>query len=363
MGCSNCFNGCADIVSDQCVKYTGIAVPGLGIATGDSLLVVETQIINKLLTLMTGAGIVPIINSADLCSLVSGFLPSSGTITLNHVISALFKSVCSLSTRVAATENTLTVLNADYAIGCLTGVTAASDTHAILQAVITKLCQVDTAIAQLSANLANYVLIDQIDDYIASYISGVPSATLINSKMVPYVAVAYFGLLNHFDITGAGIGDWDRIYLCNGQNLTPDLRGRALVGATTMGTNTYTDGTATNPANGNPTYDGSSPYTKIGANTAFLTSVGQIPLHSHTATVTINDPGHTHTGHAVKASSDWSAGGSNSGDNATSTTGSVSTATTGITATAVIGSTGGSSVEGHANIQPVHSTNYIMYIP
>src|SRR6478609_6431726 len=113
MGCSNCFNGCGDIISDQCVKYTGIPIPGLGIATGDTLLTVENQIINKILELVTGEGIIPIIDPNDLCSLVSNFLPGSGNITLNHVISALFQSICSLDSRLTTTESTLATLNAD----------------------------------------------------------------------------------------------------------------------------------------------------------------------------------------------------------------------------------------------------------
>ena len=48
MSCSNCFNGCAEIVSDQCVKYTGVPVAVLGIQTGDSLSYVEQSLIGFL---------------------------------------------------------------------------------------------------------------------------------------------------------------------------------------------------------------------------------------------------------------------------------------------------------------------------
>ena len=43
MSCSNCFNGCAEITSDKCVKYTGADIPALGISYGDTLLHVEEQ--------------------------------------------------------------------------------------------------------------------------------------------------------------------------------------------------------------------------------------------------------------------------------------------------------------------------------
>ena len=37
MSCSNCFNGCTEIISDQCVRYTGFNIPALGISNGDTL--------------------------------------------------------------------------------------------------------------------------------------------------------------------------------------------------------------------------------------------------------------------------------------------------------------------------------------
>ena len=42
--CTDCYNGCTEIVSDRCVKYTGIDVPVLGIQTGDTLSHVEESI-------------------------------------------------------------------------------------------------------------------------------------------------------------------------------------------------------------------------------------------------------------------------------------------------------------------------------
>lgn len=367
MPCSNCFNGCADIVSDQCVKYTGIPIPGLGIATGDSLLVVENQIISKILTLITGEGIIPIIDPDDLCSIVSDFLPTDGEITLNHVISALFRTVCNLDTRLTIAEDKLVTLDADYVIECLSGVAVNSGTHAILQATISQLCAIEAEVALLTANLeTNYVLVSDIDDFIASYIAGIPVSSLYNSRMIPYTAVPYFGsLTGNFDATGAGLGLWLNIYLCNGQNLTPDLRGRVLVGTTTMGPPPYSSSAVDPSIAGNPSYAQSD---LVGANLAKLTSVDQLPPHSHTASVTINDPTHLHKGHVIKATGTWSGGGSDSGDNATSITGNTNASLTGLKGTGagqnvfVTNSTEGLSA-GHNNIQPVYASNFIIYIP
>jgi microcystin-dependent protein len=368
MGCSNCFNGCADIVSDQCVKYTGLDVPGLGISNGDPLLVVENQIINKILTLITGEGIIPIIDPTDLCHIVSSFLPVSGDITINHVVSALIQSICELEVRLTDTEEALNVIEADYVLSCLTGVSVSDGTHAILQATITKLCQVDTDVETLTAELeANYVLISDINDYIAAYIDDQPTSTLYSDKMIPYTAVPYFGpTAGFFDVTGAGIGDWLKIYLCNGQNLTPDLRGRVIVGTTTMGNTAFSP--VVDPAlPGNPTY---SQDTEAGTNSAVLTSSQQLPPHSHPTSVDITDPGHTHSysGRVVNTKSQEGSNG-NFGVEFGSFYTSVSP--TGLMGNfndaanfnvkVVVGPTGAS--QGHNNIQPVHASNYIIYIP
>jgi hypothetical protein len=60
--CSNCFNGCAEIVSDQCVRYTGVDVPLLGIQHGDSLSYVEQALITFLTAALDGTGIKPTID-------------------------------------------------------------------------------------------------------------------------------------------------------------------------------------------------------------------------------------------------------------------------------------------------------------
>jgi hypothetical protein len=51
MGCNNCFNGCAETTSDQCVKYTGISIPELGIVKGDSLAAVLQSINDAIIAL------------------------------------------------------------------------------------------------------------------------------------------------------------------------------------------------------------------------------------------------------------------------------------------------------------------------
>jgi microcystin-dependent protein len=369
MSCTNCFNGCVEIVSDQCVRYTGPNIPALNITTGDTLTHVEEMITDKLVPLLVGTGDVITIASGDKCALINGFLTGITSPNSTQLFTALVKSVCSLQTQVTAVAADITVLNADYSIGCLTGVTASSDTHAILQAVITRLCTVASDLTALGLNVStNYVKLADLNGLIQAYLNSL-APTQNYTKMVPYTAVEYYGSLTYFDITGAGIAadGFDKIYLCNGLNGTPDKRGRVPVGAI-VGMGGGALDAAVNPINvGNPNYalgDGG------GANQVILNST-QIPAHSHSATVV--DPGHfTAIKTATSVLSEWDWNSTNDGNPITRIenvagnrvgTEQVATTTTraytGVTVTN--GNTGGGL--GHANIQPVRACYYIMYIP
>ena len=365
MSCSNCFNNCTEIVSDRCVRYTGIDVPVLGIKNGDSLSYIEQALIEFLTATLDGTGIFPIIDNQIICKLVKDNLPTCGDLTVNDFLSALIKSVCDLQTQVTATVTDITTIKAELAAlegpynvsSCLTGVTSTSGTHAILQAVITQLCaltiEVHTQYAQLS----------QINPLIATYINN-ETPTTQAYKMIPFTVVEYYGPLTYFDNTGAGQGDWDRIFLCNGQNGTPDKRGVVGVGVTdgTMKGGNFNP--AVDPAiAGNPTYAANN--SVIGSNQVVL-STKQLPSHSHAPTVTItttlNDPGHSHK---TASHEGWDSSGSIGMVTRTPFDIYSESAQTGITfgvdVQVAIGNTGGG--ESHNNYQPGLGCHYIMYIP
>ena len=373
MSCTNCYNGCVEIVSDKCVRYTGESVPSLGIDTGDNLLVVEQSLIDKVVSFLDGTGISINISLDAYCELVTKYLPpcfpECGDPSALDLFTALVKAACDLQVQVDAVEADIAVLNANYDVDCLTGVTSSSDTHAVVQAVITKLCDLGVDLAALALDLdTNYVKLADLNDLIQAYLDSL-LPTQYNSRMVPYTAVEYYGPLTNFDITGAGnaVDGFDKIYLCNGLNGTPDKRGRVAVGAI-VGVGGGTLDIAVNPIySGNPNYalgDGG------GANTVTLNST-QIPAHSHPITVT--DPGHyTAIKTATSVLGEWDWNSTNDGNPITRIeniagnrvgTEQVATTTTkaytGISAS--VSNTGGGL--GHANIQPVRACYYIMYIP
>ena len=372
MACNNCYNGCVETISDKCVKYTGLDVASLSIENGDSLFVVEQALINAVVSFLNGTGIKITISPSAYCALVVGYLPVSPTVTTPTAVQlfeALVKAACSLQAQVTLNTEELADLNSEYYLQCLSGEFSSTDTHGVLQAVIDKLCDFGVDLSALALDVdTNYVKLSDLDTLIQSYLDSIGTSSKYYNRMVPYTAVEYYGTISNFDGTGAGLGDWEKIYLCNGQNSTPDKRGRVPVGAIQL----VPGGTlnaAVNPATpGNPNY---AVLDTTGANTIVLDTT-QIPSHTHVPT----DPGHYHfefanvvnttdvpvdaTNYVARALNLDPSSNLEYAMNTTPTVptlGRSSLGTTGIS----IGSTGDGL--GHANIQPVLACYYVMYIP
>lgn len=363
MSCESCYNGCVQTVSDECVRYTGINYAALGVETGDNLVSVEQAIMNALVPLLSGEGDAIALNIS--CPIVDLYLPAH-TPNTQELFTATVSAICSLQAQIFTIDDVLTILNANYTIGCLTGVTASSDTHAIVQAIINKLCLTVTDLAALTLDVdTNYVKLADLDALIAAYIASQSGGGSNQQylKMVPYVAYEYYGSLTNFDGTGAGLNSagFYKVYLCNGLNGTPDRRGRVGVGAIQNVPGAPLDA-AVNPANpGNPNY---AIFNTAGANTVTLIT-SQMPSHSHVATATsigtISPNPHSHTiSYLNKGGGDGSnVIGSQVSSNIKNTS-SVSL-TVDISTSVTNTNTGGGAA--HANIQPVIAAYYIMYIP
>ena len=372
MSCSNCYNGCPQIVSDQCVRYTGIDIPVLGIQNGDSLSYVEQAIITFLVSTLDGSGIKVDINPSIICETVSSYLPDCGDLTVIDVLKALIQSVCELkgsidnnSTSINEINDFIDELEAAYTTGCLSGVTSTSGTHAILQAVINRLC------AFIIDVDATYVKLDDLDALIADYLSGTSAATKYYTRMVPFMATPFFptsAILAKFN-NGVGQDEWEKIFLCNGANGTPDLRGRVPVGVTdgTMGGGALPAAVA--PGGLNPSYVALPTISYVGSNgTTLITS--QLPAHSHantaasvsTATISPNPHSHsfTYTSRTTGGSSFPAIG--TSGTTSTKVTSDQSLSVSVNTFTTMTNAlTGGN--QAHSNVQPGTSCYYIIYIP
>jgi len=387
MACNNCYNGCVDTTSDRCVRYTGLPSEALGIETNDSLYVVEEALINAVVSFLDGTGIDITIDPAAYCTLVTQYLPTCKPIcsppTAVELFQALVKAACDLQGQIDVGAALIFDIEAPYTTDCLTVTPGNSVTHQVLQATINKVCELGVDLSALALDVdTNYVKLADLNALIQAYLDGTTGSTSFYTKMVPYTVVEYYGDLNNYPTvadgfggTGIGFGAWQNVYLCNGQNGTPDKRGRVPVGVTNgMGGGAYDP--EVDPATpGNPTYtiNGTN-----GNNTTTLTSA-QIPAHTHPASAVPTDTGHTHltvgtgdSGTTIDSTHPiadaHNAGGNSSYDlvNATTTTATVGKSGTNTSlglsvAVTVANNTGGGSA--HSNIQPVLACYYIMYIP
>lgn len=372
MSCSNCYNGCPEIISDQCVRYTGVDVPVLGIKTGDSLSYVEQALVTFLTSTLDGTGIKLDIDPAIICAKVQQYLVTCEDITAKNLFETLIKVVCdlqsqitSLQSSVTSIQTTLNILNADYDVDCLSGVTNSSDTHAVLQATIDKLCQFIIDVA------ATYVKISDINSYIATYLSTtpIPEPDKWYNRMIPYTIVEFYGSIAPNAIypgsgfaVGVGYGRFDKLYLCNGANGTPDKRGRVTVGANQTFVGGGPESPIVAPGGFNPNYDRGT----LSGNNSVTLTLAQVPTHNHTATSTVSEPngglGHRHDFVATNNLD----GGPRPNGFSNANTGSVSTyqtdyAVTGITVNTTVANSGGG--QAHQNNQPAIGAYFIMYIP
>lgn len=365
--CSDCYNGCEQIVSDRCVKYTGVDIPLLNVKNGDSLSYLEQAIVTFLNSVIEATGIKINLPDEIYCNIVKSKLPNCEDVNALNLFRAIIEAVCELKILADQANSSFASINSPYTVSCLSGVNSNSGIKAILQATINKLCSVDTTLTALALDVANnYVKIADINTYIQNYIDTVINpATRYSARMVPYSIIPYYGSLIYFDSTGKGLPNtpWEDIYICNGNNGTPDLRGRVLVG-TVDGVPGPTLPPDVNPSNSsfNPNYSLGMTH---GSNSITLT-LAQIPNHTHL----VSDPGHYTR--IVVAGSNVATWDSTNGSSrpvtkiegySSSTPGTSTTVTTSIleyTGITVSSSGGGNA---HSNIQPVRAVHFIMYIP
>jgi microcystin-dependent protein len=347
--CRDCLQNCDIIVQDKCVVYTGPDIPELDICQGDTLSQLEAAIIERLLSLSDGTGITLAELTTNGCDFMEdqlGVLPK----TLQNVLQILWNTGCTLRAMIDEIDEQI-ANNTVFNTACLTGLSASPTRDQILQAAITLLCSVKTTV---DAFPTTYVRLTDLTNLVTQIINTNAGSSQFNSRMVPFTAVPYFGPLTNFSAGGVGVSTlgYEKIYLCNGQNGTPDLRGRTVVGAIRNVSGGSLDA-AVDPALStyNPNWE---LFMKFGE-AAHTITIPEIPAHGHTVT----DPGHTHSvppGIQYDGSFSGGEGGGNE-KAAPASPKQTTSSTTGIT----IASTGGGLP--HNNIQPSMGANYIMYIP
>jgi microcystin-dependent protein len=350
MACKDCLLNCDDIISDQCVQYTGPEVPLLGICPGDQLSKVEANIIAELLSLLDGSGIEPTSVTIS-CSFLQDIIGVASP-TLSNILQMLITASCTLKDLID-TINQQVANNPVFNTACLTGLPSSPTRDDILQATVNLVCSIKTTVDAIPTTYVKNTDLTTLVTNIVNNISGGGTVINISQRMIPYTAVAYFGPGSNFDSGGKGVAanGFDKIYVCNGSNGTPDLRGRVVTGAVRGVPGSLALDPAVDPAL-SPNTPNWGMNDKAGECFHILT-IAETPTHTHT----VIDPGHKHQSHYRQNLAPQSGSSTLCWANQNDTFIDTTTTTTGIS----LGAVGGG--QPHNNIQPTIAAWYIMYIP
>lgn len=303
-GCSiNKLAGCLVTTSDNCVMYTGDPIPSLGICTGQPLSEVEAIILTKILeftesTTEDGGGI-PIEDLVQACAYVSNRTTGQPN-TLKTFIQVLLDIACDTDTRLKTLENS----SDTYDVSCIDPLT--NDTKGVVQALITKVCQLATSVQALSNQIINNSLSTTIDSRAGNILrngittcggwntlktgSGETTQVTFFGFVPPYCPIPCYAPLSWFDNTGKGIDGTPvcGYFICNGNNGTPDWRGFTPASAVNFPGINAGPLNSLITANNNPTQLLNIGF-KEGTRLQHLT-IQNVPAHTHAFTV----PPHSH---------------------------------------------------------------------
>lgn len=300
-------DNCTDPVSDKCVFYTGEPIEVFGICTGDTLQEIEQVIIDRLLLHMVGLGISLPDITFD-CPFVQDILANQDP-TLYNLIQGLFTSACSLRQLIQTIQDGLEPPFA-FDVSCLT-VPVDATRNQIIQATITKVCEVEAKVNEIIADLStedpdetNNILnavynvvgnmlatnINSCQDNIVKTGSG--QNTQLNFVGGNPIGTLLFGMYNisSFDNTGLGIASagmcgWA---IANGSNGTVDMRGFTPSGATNI-----PGGTLNSLVQPNGDNDLVTNINQTKGQYKITLSSSQLPAHQHVVTQTPHSHSYT----------------------------------------------------------------------
>jgi microcystin-dependent protein len=351
--CKDCYDS-VERVSDRQVVYTGPDIPLFSIKYGDSLGYVSQALIKYLSDTLNGIGIEISIDNDYYCTLVQNYLNSCEKVNALSLFEALVRAVCELNTSLATLTGRVNTIEAAYTIPQSVTVSAPQNTHNTLQGLLNAFHSLFTAFTTLQADLpTTYVQLTNLNALIQAYLNS-NTNTKLKTKMVPNAIYPYYGdITNKFDSTGKGIHpDFEDIYLCNGLNQTPDLRGRSLIGVV-QGVGGGPLASEVDPVVSPfaQNYQKGSTFGQTG----IVLTTAQMPSHNHTITVG------THQ-HSITLALASVLNGTGSAVSVYSNSGTAQNINTSNVAPIATASSAGGS-QAHNNVHPVLAVYFIMYKP
>lgn len=240
-GCKDYSNSnCTDITTSSCVSWQGDTAEDLKICLNDSLTYVGNVILAKVKDLLKGKGIILEDLYLDDNDLIDEILGNEEKSLLN-VLDAYKQAIGNITEVSELTaENVAEFADvAQYTLGCLGSTDNCGDPmtfKSLLQAIITKLCGLDSQFENIGESLltvveeivGNFLLGGAVNSSGGNGIkySGIGANTkvILEAMVPPYVPVIYTGSTAMFDAKGVGLPNtaYQGWYLCNGANGTPN---------------------------------------------------------------------------------------------------------------------------------------------
>lgn len=243
MGCNNCRdfnkNSCTDITTTNCISSQADSVTELEICLDDSLTYVLNIILTKIKNLLKGRGIIlEDIDFSD-CEYLEDMLGVQEKNLIN-VLKIYKQAICELKEAQTITEEQLTSFTnvSLYTLGCLPPLDPCDEPYdfkTLIQAIITKICAINTQLSTIAASLldiveegaGNFMLgaIKSAGNNGISYSgSGASAVVTFQALVPPYCPILYTGSLAYFNGSGIGLVNtpYQGWYVCNGSNGTPN---------------------------------------------------------------------------------------------------------------------------------------------
>lgn len=248
---SGCNSNCSTnfkTIPDTGVKYTGPAIPSLGICPGDLLSEVDAVLLQKIIDYSTGVGIS--IPSIDLttCEAFASCITCCDTCTdLPCLLECYKTAICEIFGTVDDLDDIITDLVTGYDTKCLTGVTTNSTLKQIIQALITQYCDLLAAVTVLQTTVNNLNISNTVGNFLLNNVNSCQGTSVIQksgtgaSAQITLKGFCPIGTImpyagptaGKFDSTGLGIAGTDACgwAICNKNNGTVDMREQVPVGA------------------------------------------------------------------------------------------------------------------------------------
>lgn len=246
MACKNCRdftdNSCTDIVPSNCIPMQIDPVEELDVCLNDSLTYVTNIVLAKIKDFLKGKGI--IFDNTDLTFADCEYLEDKLGIQEKNLINVLNiykEAICEIKTAtdLSATNMAAFTNVALYTLLCLPPLDPCEEPYdfkALIQAIITKLCALNTQFESIATTI-----LDAIEEGAGNFLiggavvscgangitysgTGATAIVTLEALVPPFCPIIYTGSLAFFTPSGIGLPNtpycgW---LLCNGNNGTPN---------------------------------------------------------------------------------------------------------------------------------------------